>query len=72
LLLDVREPHELAISALPGALNIKKGEKMSGLPVSHQKRVYNSILGAIGGTPLVRLGRIAHEVQHPFTPNLNT
>ena len=32
------------------------------LTVSHQKRVYDSILGAIGYTPLVRLSRIAHEL----------
>lgn len=35
---------------------------MSGLSVSADKRVYDSILGAIGGTPLVRLGRLAHHV----------
>jgi cystathionine beta-synthase len=43
---------------------------MSGLPVSHEKRVYDSILGAIGDTPLVRLGRIAHEVKIPIYAKL--
>lgn len=32
---------------------------MAVLPVSHQKRVYDNILGAIGNTPLVRLSHIA-------------
>ena len=31
---------------------------MSGLPVSNEKHVYDNILGAIGQTPLVRLGRV--------------
>ena len=35
---------------------------MSVLPPSDRKRVYDNILGAIGWTPLVRLGRIAHEL----------
>src|SRR5512143_3235562 len=35
---------------------------MTGLPVSDEKHVYDSILGAIGHTPLVKLGRIAHNV----------
>ena len=35
---------------------------MTGLPVSAQKHVYDSILGAIGNTPLVRLGRVAQHV----------
>jgi len=43
---------------------------MLGLPVSHEKRVYDSVLGAIGGTPLVRLGRIAHEVKTPIYAKL--
>ena len=43
---------------------------MSGLPVSEEKRVYESILGAIGKTPLVRLGRIAHEVKTPIYAKL--
>ncbi len=40
------------------------------LPVSTEKRVYDSILGAIGHTPLVRLGRIAHEVKAPLYAKL--
>ncbi len=36
---------------------------MSGLPVSDEKHVYDNILGAIGQTPLVRLGRVAASVQ---------
>lgn len=43
---------------------------MSGLPVSHEKRVYDNILGTIGDTPLVRLGRIAHEVRTPIYAKL--
>ena len=35
---------------------------MTGLGESQDKRVYDSILGAIGHTPLVRLGRIAKDV----------
>ena len=35
---------------------------MTGLPVSAEKRVYDNILGAIGWTPLVRLGRAASSV----------
>ena len=35
---------------------------MSVLSPSEEKRVYDNILGAIGKTPLVRLGRIAHEL----------
>ncbi len=43
---------------------------MTGLPESKDKRVFNSILGAIGDTPLVRLGRIAHELQCPLYAKL--
>ncbi len=43
---------------------------MSGLPVSNEKRVYDNILGAIGWTPLVRLGRIAHHVAAPIYAKL--
>src|SRR5512141_1313898 len=39
-----------------------QGERMTNLPVSEEKHVYDSILGAIGHTPLVKLGRIAHSV----------
>ncbi len=35
---------------------------MTELPVSEEKHVYDSILGAIGHTPLVKLGRIARNV----------
>ncbi|MDX9991439.1 MAG: pyridoxal-phosphate dependent enzyme [Anaerolineales bacterium] len=43
---------------------------MSGLPISEEKRVYDNILGAIGRTPLVRLGRVAHEIQTPIYAKL--
>jgi cystathionine beta-synthase len=42
----------------------------SGLPVSKDKRVYDSILGAVGSTPLVRLGRIAHDLPCPLYAKL--
>lgn len=35
---------------------------MSVLSPSDEKRVYENILGAIGKTPLIRLGRIAHDL----------
>src|SRR5512147_3159084 len=35
---------------------------MTELAVSEEKHVYDSIVGAIGHTPLVKLGRIAHNV----------
>ncbi|MBI2759013.1 MAG: pyridoxal-phosphate dependent enzyme [Chloroflexi bacterium] len=43
---------------------------MPGLPVSSEKRVYDNILQAIGWTPLVRLGRIAHHVAAPIYAKL--
>ena len=43
---------------------------MSGLPVSQEKRVFDSILGAIGNTPLVRLGRIGRDLQVPLYAKL--
>ncbi|HEY9153368.1 MAG TPA: pyridoxal-phosphate dependent enzyme [Anaerolineales bacterium] len=43
---------------------------MSGLPVSNEKHVYDNILGAIGQTPLVRLGRVAASVQAPIYAKL--
>ena len=43
---------------------------MSGLPVSNEKHVYDNILGAIGQTPLVRLGRIAHHISVPVYAKL--
>ena len=39
---------------------------MSVLSPSDEQRVYDNILGAIGKTPLVRLGRIAHELACPL------
>src|SRR5512140_157886 len=35
---------------------------MTDLPVSDQKHVYDSIVGVIGKTPLVKLGRVARHV----------
>src|SRR5512135_1577334 len=35
---------------------------MTELPVSNEKHVYDSIIGVIGHTPLVKLGRVAHSV----------
>ncbi|MGC8857198.1 MAG: PLP-dependent cysteine synthase family protein, partial [Anaerolineae bacterium] len=43
---------------------------MSVLPVSSEKRVYDSVLGVIGQTPLVRLGRIAHHLTAPLYAKL--
>src|SRR5512140_536017 len=43
---------------------------MTDLPVSEEKHVYDSILGAIGHTPLVKLGRIAHTVAAPMYAKL--
>ena len=43
---------------------------MTGLPVSAEKRVYDNILGAIGWTPLVRLGRAASGVSAPIYAKL--
>jgi cystathionine beta-synthase len=43
---------------------------MTGLPVSQDKRVFDSILGAIGNTPLVRLGRIARDLPVPLYAKL--
>ena len=43
---------------------------MTGLSESNDKRVFNNILGAIGRTPLVRLGRIAHELPCPLYAKL--
>jgi cystathionine beta-synthase len=41
-----------------------------GLKVSSDKRVYDNILGAIGHTPLVRLGRIARDLPVPLYAKL--
>ena len=35
---------------------------MTDLPVSAEKHVYDNILGVIGNTPLVKLGRVARQV----------
>jgi cystathionine beta-synthase len=43
---------------------------MSDLTVSGQKRVFDSILGAMGNTPLVRLGRIAKDLPVPLYAKL--
>lgn len=39
---------------------------MISLILSDKTRVYDNLLGAIGHTPLVRLGRIAHELPCPL------
>jgi cysteine synthase len=43
---------------------------VSGLHVSHEKHAYDNILGAIGQTPPVRLGRVAASVQVPIYAKL--
>ena len=43
---------------------------MPNLPVSSEKKVFDNILGAIGWTPLVRLGRVAASVQVPIYAKL--
>jgi len=40
------------------------------LPVSQEKRVFDSILGAIGDTPLVKLGRIGRDLPVPLYAKL--
>jgi len=45
---------------------------MSVLSPSEEKRVYDNILGAIGNTPLVRLGRIARELACPLYAKMET
>src|SRR5512141_1517775 len=47
-----------------------QGERMADLPVSEEKHVYDSIVGAIGHTPLVKLGRVAHSVAAPIYAKL--
>jgi cystathionine beta-synthase len=46
-----------------------QGEKMA-LPVSLERRVFDSILGAIGNTPLVRLSRIGRDLPVPLYAKL--
>ncbi len=43
---------------------------MTGLPESKDRRVFNSILGAMGNTPLVRLARIAKDLPVPLYAKL--
>src|SRR5918912_1578056 len=43
---------------------------VAGLPVSQEKRVFDSILGAIGNTPLVRLGHIGRDLPVPLYAKL--
>lgn len=43
---------------------------MSAITPSEELRVYDDILGVIGRTPLVRLGRIAHELACPLYAKL--
>ncbi|MEW6030451.1 MAG: pyridoxal-phosphate dependent enzyme [Chloroflexota bacterium] len=40
------------------------------LSVSNERRVYENILGAEGDTPLVRLGRVAHDLPCPLYAKL--
>ena len=40
------------------------------LPVSNERRVYDNVLGAMGNTPLVRLGRIAKDLPVPLYAKL--
>jgi cystathionine beta-synthase len=43
---------------------------MANLRASASRHVYDIILGAIGSTPLVRLGRVAHQVAPPVYAKL--
>src|SRR5512142_1161064 len=43
---------------------------MADLPVSDEKHVYDSIVGVIGHTPLVKLGRVARNVAPPVYAKL--
>lgn len=43
---------------------------MADLRASASRHVYDNILGAIGNTPLVRLGRVAHQVAAPVYAKL--
>lgn len=43
---------------------------MTALTPSDKTRVYENVIGAIGHTPLVRLGRIAHELPCPLYAKL--
>src|SRR3989304_2677417 len=48
---------------------ITKGERMA-LSASLERRVFDSILGAIGDTPLVKLGRIGRDLPVPLYSKL--
>jgi len=56
-------------STVTGKLPASAPRKNS-LAASPTKRVYDDILGAVGNTPLVRLGRIAHELPCPLYAKL--
>ena len=43
---------------------------MTNLPVSDEKHVYDNILGVMGNTPLVKLGRVAQHVAPPIYAKL--
>ena len=43
---------------------------MTGLPVSQEKRVFDSILGAIGNTPLVKLSHVTRDLPVPLYAKL--
>ncbi|HET6845229.1 MAG TPA: pyridoxal-phosphate dependent enzyme, partial [Anaerolineales bacterium] len=43
---------------------------MAGLRASLERNVHDNILGVIGRTPLVRLGRVAHQVAAPIYAKL--
>ncbi len=43
---------------------------MTDLPVSDEKHVYDSIVGVVGKTPLVKLGRVARSVAPPIYAKL--
>jgi len=59
------------LPSISGGSNTKTlGEKMPFLTPSESARVYDSILGAIGKTPLVRLGRIAANLRAPLYAKL--
>ncbi len=47
-----------------------KDSGVGSLPVSQEKRVFDSILGAIGDTPLVKLGRIGRDLPVPLYAKL--
>ena len=57
-LLILKPPKQAAFYLIKcSAKFIERKARMTGLPVSDEKHVYDNILGAIGQTPLVRLAR---------------